>query len=124
MPPPETMRRHPKHFFIATLVITTASTAIVVARDNGGIGEHTVVQQDNRFDVQTLTITQGDTVSFVNRDVHSHQVFSDSAANSFELGMHPQGQTRRVVFDTPGLVMVECADHPHMAMRVEVQAAR
>jgi plastocyanin len=47
-------------------------------------------------------------------------VFSLSDPKTFDLGSYAQGQAKKVVFDKPGTVEVECAIHPDMKMNVEV----
>ena len=42
-------------------------------------------------------------------------------AKTFDLGSYPQGQSKKVVFDKPGTVEVECAIHPEMKLVVEVK---
>ena len=59
-------------------------------------------------------------VNFVNDDNTAHNVYSDSTTNHFELGMYRKGQERKVKFDKPGTVEVECLIHPSMKMTVEV----
>ena len=63
----------------------------------------------------------GDAVNFKNADPFNHNIFSLSDVKSFDLGSYPQGQSRKVVFDKPGTVEVECALHPQMKLQVEVQ---
>jgi plastocyanin len=69
----------------------------------------------------TLKIKVGDSVEFKNMDPYFHNVFSLSDTKLFDLGSYPQGQSKSVTFDKPGMVEVECAIHPEMKMRVEVK---
>ena len=80
-----------------------------------------VQQKDKQFSQKSLTVKVGDAVSFKNEDTISHNVFSLSDAKTFDLGSYPQGQAKKVVFDKPGTVEVECAIHPDMKMNIEVQ---
>lgn len=79
-----------------------------------------VDQKDKQFSVKTLKIRVGDTVEFRNSDTVAHNVFSLSDARSFDLGSYPQGQSKRISFDKPGKVEVECSIHPSMQMLIEV----
>lgn len=81
---------------------------------------YVVAQKDKAFVPAHLRIKVGDTVDFVNGDPFFHNVFSLSDAKTFDLGSYPEGQGRKVTFDTPGVVTVECAIHPHMKMTIEV----
>lgn len=77
-------------------------------------------QKNRKFNPEKLQIKVGDTVNFVNDDNTPHSVYSDSRSNHFELGMYRKGQERKVHFDEPGTVEVECLIHPGMKMTVEV----
>jgi plastocyanin len=80
-----------------------------------------VLQKDKKFSVQKLTINVGDSISFKNEDPFSHNIFSLSDTKTFDLGTYPQGQAKKVTFDKPGTVDVECAIHPDMKLTVEVK---
>lgn len=84
-------------------------------------GETTVGQKNKAFSIKKLDITVGDSVSFRNDDPFFHNIFSLSDAQSFDLGSFPQGQARKVVFDKPGVVEIECAIHPEMKLTVDVR---
>jgi plastocyanin len=82
--------------------------------------EHTVGQKDKAFSAKTLKVKVGDSVGFRNDDAFFHNVFSLSPVQSFDLGSYPKGQIRKVTFNKPGTIDIECAIHPEMQMRVEV----
>jgi len=67
-----------------------------------------------------MKVKVGDTVDFRNEDEIFHNVFSLSDTKSFDLGSYPKGQGRKVTFDKPGIVEVECSIHPEMHMKIEV----
>ena len=83
--------------------------------------EYEVAQKNKSFTVKELNIHTGDTVSFPNQDPFFHNVFSLSETKSFDLGSYKKGQTKKVVFDKPGKVEVECAIHPKMHMIINVK---
>jgi len=83
--------------------------------------EFEVGQQNKSFTVDELTIKAGDTVSFPNKDPFFHNVFSLSEIKSFDLGSYKQGGTKKIVFYQPGTVEVECAIHPKMYMKINVE---
>lgn len=80
-----------------------------------------VDQKDKQFSKKALKIKVGDVVEFRNSDPFAHNIFSLSDAKSFDLGSYPQGQSKKVTFDKPGKVEVECSIHPGMQMTVEVE---
>ena len=88
--------------------------------------EHVVDQIDKAFvvggaPVESITVKQGDSVSFRNGDPFFHNIFSLSDVQIFDLGSYPNGEARSVTFDEQGTVEVECAIHPDMFMTVEVE---
>ena len=80
-----------------------------------------VTQKDKKFSQAKLTLSVGDSVSFKNEDPFSHNIFSLSDTKTFDLGSYPQGQSKKVTFDKPGTVEVECAIHPDMKLTIEVK---
>ena len=98
---------------IAMLLMVVSQLAIAA--------EFTVGQADKSFTTKTLDIKVGDVVHFKNNDPFSHNVYSLSEAASFDLGSYPKGKSRKVTFDTPGIVEVGCAIHMDMAMEINVQ---
>jgi plastocyanin len=102
-------------FFVAA--IATAALAAGVA----SAAEHEVAQKDKRFSVEKLEVKSGDVVSFPNHDPVFHNVFSLSPTKTFDLGSYPRGETKKVTFDKPGQVEVECAIHPTMKMTIDVK---
>lgn len=80
-----------------------------------------IIQKDKKFSRKDLSVKVGDIVSFRNEDPFFHNVFSMSDVKTFDLGSHPQGQVRKIMFDNPGLVEVECAIHPDMKINIEVK---
>lgn len=83
--------------------------------------EFEVPQKNKAFTVKSLKIKAGDTVSFPNQDPFFHNVFSLSPAKTFDLGSYPKGETKKVTFEKPGKIDVECAIHPNMQMTINVE---
>ena len=94
--------------------------ALVIAGVAWAAQEHVVAQKTKAFAVKKLTVKVGDSVKFVNEDSFAHNVFSLSAAKSFDLGSFGNGGSKSVTFDKPGKVEVECAVHPDMRLDIEV----
>ena len=101
------------HFLLVAVLLGTAITA--TAKD------FEVTQKDKKFNEKALTIKVGDSVSFKNDDAVPHNVFSLSDAKTFDLGSYPQGQSRKITFDKPGEVEIECSIHSEMKLMIHVQ---
>jgi len=69
-----------------------------------------------------MAIPVGSTVSFPNDDPISHNLFSLSSANAFDLGLYRRGAGKSEKFDTPGVVNVYCNVHPNMSAVIHVMA--
>lgn len=83
----------------------------------------TLDQQDARFDPDLIAIPVGSTVEFPNSDPIFHNVFSLSKAQPFDLGYYPQGQSRSVKFNHPGVVQVYCHIHSNMYAAIVITAS-
>ena len=81
-------------------------------------------QKDETFVPYVLPILVGTTVSFLNSDPIYHNVFSLSKPRRFDLGRYPQGKSRSVRFDRPGIVRVFCEIHSHMSAFILVFSHR
>jgi plastocyanin len=77
-------------------------------------------QRNLTFIPHILPIFVGTTVHFPNNDKVKHNVFSLSRAKKFNLGSYEQGETKRVLFDRPGIVELRCDVHAEMAAYILV----
>jgi len=78
-------------------------------------GPPTLIRQKNaRFAPAFAVVTVGESVEMVNDDFIFHNVFSYSKPNDFDLGVYPSGESRFVVFRTPGVVKTYCSIHESM----------
>jgi plastocyanin len=84
-------------------------------------GEQIIDQKDKKFSKTNVKVKVGDVIEFRNSDPYAHNIFSLSDVKSFDLGSYPQGQSKKVTFDKPGKVEIECSIHPAMQMVVEVE---
>jgi plastocyanin len=82
-----------------------------------------VTQRDKKFIPHVLTVVAGTTVDFPNQDPLLHNVVSSSPAKRFDLGMYPQGETKSVTFEAPGVVELRCNAHPEMSAFVVVHSS-
>jgi plastocyanin len=82
---------------------------------------HVVGQKGKQFSVGALRIKRGESIQFVNDDTVTHNVFSKSEANPFNLKLQPPGDAQAVRFARPGTAVVRCAIHPMMRLEVTVE---
>jgi plastocyanin len=80
-------------------------------------------QKGARFEPDLIVVPVGSSVQFPNFDPIFHNVFSLSKAQSFDLGYYPQGQSRSVTFNNPGVVQVYCHIHANMYAAIVVTAS-
>lgn len=81
-------------------------------------------QREETFVPYALPVTVGTTVEFPNSDPIYHNVFSFSKAKRFDLGRYPEGRTKTLRFDRPGIVRVFCEIHSHMSAFILVFSHR
>jgi plastocyanin len=74
-----------------------------------------VAQKGAVFTPHILPVVAGTTVEWPNHDDIFHNVFSDSDAKPFDLGLYKDNPPeKRVTFDKPGKVDVYCSIHANM----------
>jgi plastocyanin len=79
-----------------------------------------VSQKGAMFTPHVLPIVVGTTVEWPNRDDIFHNVYSDSEAKQFDLGLYKDPEIKRITFDTPGRVDIFCSIHSSMSCVVLV----
>jgi plastocyanin len=78
-------------------------------------------QKDLAFEPGTLPVARGTVVEFRNSDDVEHNVFSPSQeVTHFDLGTYRRGESRSVVFDEVGEILVLCNIHMEMAATIVV----
>lgn len=80
-----------------------------------------VVQKDKTFDVERVVIKPGDKVVFQNHDEFTHNIYSPTKGNEFNINVQRPGGSTGVTFWTEGEVEVRCAIHPKMKMTVVIK---
>ncbi|MBB6520340.1 plastocyanin/azurin family copper-binding protein [Pseudoteredinibacter isoporae] len=83
--------------------------------------EHEVGQKNKAFSQKTLKVKVGDVVHFTNQDPFFHNVYSMSETTAFDLGSYAKGSSKSVKFEKQGEVVVQCAIHPFMKMKIKVE---
>lgn len=67
-----------------------------------------------------LAVPLGSVVEFPNDDPISHNLFSLSSSNGFDLGLYRKGAGKAHKFESPGVVNVYCNVHPNMSAVIHV----
>jgi LPXTG-motif cell wall-anchored protein len=88
-----------------------------MAAASGGV---TIV--DFSFSPTTITVTEGDSVTWTNNGPTPHS--ATASDGSFDTGIFPKGQSRSHTFSEPGTYSYFCTPHPQMKGTVVVQAAQ
>jgi plastocyanin len=112
MPQPEEKKMRSIAFAAALGMIAGCVTALAA--------ERSITQKGKVFSDTELTIKKGDTLIFVNDDNITHNIFSTSSGNTFNIGAQAPGISTPVKFANAGDVSVLCAIHPRMSMQVKV----
>ena len=81
---------------------------------------YTIYEQGKRFDYKEITISKGDSITFVNQDIYTHNVYSVTKGHEFDFGAQEPERTVTFEFTNPGEVVIRCAIHPKMKLRVTV----
>lgn len=85
-------------------------------------GNFQIVTRNKTLVPHILAIPAGSTVAFPNDDPISHNLFSLSSNNAFDLGLYRKGAGKSQKFDRPGIVNVYCNVHPNMSAVIHVMA--
>ena len=80
-----------------------------------------ISQKDKRFSQTRVEAIPGTPLVFVNDDTVKHNVYSSSAVQQFDFGEQLPGQTSTVTLTAPGDLVVRCAIHPQMVLKVHVK---
>lgn len=79
-----------------------------------------IVQKGKTFVPRVLAVPVGTSVDFRNEDEISHNVFSLSRPNDFDLGLYKGGLSKARLFEAPGAVQLLCNIHTSMQAWVYV----
>lgn len=83
--------------------------------------DHPVIQKDKEFSKTEITIKPGEKIVFQNDDSVTHNVFSGSKINPFNIKVQSPGQSSTVEFKDEGMTEVRCAIHPKMKLIITVK---
>ncbi|HVT45463.1 MAG TPA: hypothetical protein VMT00_13860 [Thermoanaerobaculia bacterium] len=79
-----------------------------------------IVTRAKNLAPRILPVPVGSVIRFPNEDPISHNLFSLSAGNSFDLGLYRRGAGKEQQFGTAGIVNIYCNVHPNMSAVVVV----
>ena len=85
-------------------------------------GNYVMEQKNIQFQPHVLVVPVGAAVTFPNRDLVRHHVYSFSKPKKFDLKLYGRQEERSVVFDQPGIVALGCNIHDSMSGFVVVSA--
>lgn len=104
---------------VLTITLTACSTATTPAAPLEPVAENQVTVADRMYSPKTLTISVGDTVTWVFADRGmAHNVVADD--NSFRSQIMETGQFTHT-FDTAGTFTYHCTPHPDMTASIVVE---
>jgi plastocyanin len=82
----------------------------------------TMTTRSKTFLPHVIAVPAGSTVNFPNEDPISHNLFSLTPRNTFDLGLYRKGPGKSHKFDSAGVVNVYCNVHPNMSAVVHVMS--
>lgn len=82
----------------------------------------TMTTRSKAFLPHVMAVPAGSTVAFPNEDPITHNLFSLTPGNTFDLGLYRKGAGKSHKFDAPGVVNVYCNVHPNMSAVVHVMS--
>lgn len=82
--------------------------------------DKTITQKGKEFSPGTITISEGDRVTFRNNDTRAHNILIKGPGMDFNSGLQTVGKDVEVTFDDTGEYAVGCAIHPRMKATVTV----
>lgn len=82
----------------------------------------TMTTRGKEFLPHVLAVPAGSTVTFPNEDPITHNLFSLTPSNAFDLGLYRKGTGKAKKFESAGVVNVYCNIHPNMSAVVHVMS--
>ncbi|WP_420403844.1 cupredoxin domain-containing protein [Nisaea sp.] len=107
--------------FGATVLAVALSVAAGAVVSFAADPAATISQKGRHFTPGEVTVKKGDMVRFVNDDFYGHNVYSETAGASFDIGLQAPGEERDVVLEKLGIVDVRCRIHPRMRLKIRVE---
>lgn len=80
----------------------------------------TISHKNKTFVPHVVAVRTGSKVTFPNLDPFFHNAFSNYDGQVFDIGLHPPGSSRTILFKRPGIVRLFCNIHPTMSAVIVV----
>ncbi len=100
------------------LTATATALGAVTLAQPARAATHTVNIQGHSFSPANLTISAGDTVTFINKDGAPHTATADNG--SFDTGRLGRNDSASLTFNSSGTTSYFCAIHPSMKGSITV----
>jgi plastocyanin len=104
---------------LRTAIVLAGLVAVALGATSARAADESVTTRDFAFSPGTVTVTEGDTVTWTNADATAHT----ATGGAFDTERLDPGQTATVTFSTAGSFAYVCAIHPQMTGTIVVQAA-
>jgi plastocyanin len=97
------------------------ATAVIYLVPEGGANtaarpaDTEIAMHGKEYIPHVRVVPAGSTVAFPNQDPFRHNVFSNSPAGPFDLGLTPRGSAARNTFRRPGAYAIYCNIHSRMS---------
>ena len=98
---------------LATAVIYLSTAGSATARAPRADTE--IAMHDKEYIPHVRVVPAGSSVAFPNQDPFRHNLFSNSLAGPFDLGLTPRGSAARNTFRRPGAYAIYCNIHSRMS---------
>ena len=103
------------------LLLGLGALSLAVAAPGALAADQDVAMSGFAFSPATVTVTEGDTVTWSNSDAVAHTATAEDG--SFDTGSIGGGSSDSVTFDAAGTFAYHCTIHPSMTGTVVVEAA-
>ena len=98
----------------AVVYLEPANRATRFDRASGEGSAVSIVMRDRQFSPRIQIVRVGGSVDFPNQDPFSHNVFSNTSLEAFDLGLYRRGATRAAIFSRAGVYAIYCNIHSSM----------
>ena len=115
------MHRSPASRTLVLLAVLALMHGRPANSQNASTKTVTVVIRGFKFDPETVTVNQGDTVEWKNEDIVPHTATEDVAKPAFDSGTIQVGAMWRYVARNKGTHNYTCTLHPNMEGKLIVQ---
>jgi len=116
-----------RRFALLASLVALVALAVLVPVDAADPKpkKHVVEMRDNKFEPKEITITVGDSVTWVNKGKHRHNATSSDGGKTFKTGpVKPGEKAKPHKFSKTGKVPYRCTVHEGMKGTVIVKKAK